>query len=316
MKIGPAGYTVAPARAIAVQGPLFPWQTQYRIAKQEQVDSPWLNQLVRSDMETGWRLFTMEPQQESYWFELDIRPLGTEIFGDSVNPVVDLPTAVPTVDDVAGSRAQLRTWTPAKARVLYPLAGGTMRELRFDINTGVTVAIPPTNKVEVDLLVWADEGIDDIPSPNGDANAFRGVRFATLVSCKATLVQYANPVAKPRWTQLVYINPASANRGTSQIPLIENAGTVVIDAGAVDPGINLAPGDVRAFMRNEFVVTPPTVLPDVLSVSSAQFPIDFDTGHNSKHVPIPGSQANVVRVEALNAGVSEFNAAVIQEIYC
>jgi hypothetical protein len=289
---------------------MFPWQTKYRIAKQEVSNAPWINQQVVSDQESGRRLFTMEPIKFAGWFELDIQPQGTTLFGD--NPLI--PDAVPTLDRVVSGPEVLKNWTPAKARVIYTLASGETRVVRFDIGSGVTVRLPPTNHVEVDLLVWSEEDLDEVIAPPTAAVLRGQVNFGTTVSCKATVVPFGSEIPKPRWVQVYYIPGNDVTNRQVQVPLENQVDAVQMYAAAIPPSAaDLVIGDIAAGFRTE-VTDQPRGLPDALSSAFPLAPIDFDTPHMSRRAEVPHSNANVVRV--VMADPAKFaNVFVMQEIF-
>lgn len=310
MKVGPACYQIAPSRSISVTGPLFPWQNCFQIAKQQQVNAPGIAQVVRSDVETGERLFTMEPLPEVTWMELDIRPAGTVFFdeGDEV-----------TVDDIASANPILNFWAPIKVRVSYQALGSEIRHFDCDVGVGSTIPVPPTNRVDVDLLVPCEDGIDEIiasgAAPPVPAAQLRNRRFATTVSCKATVVHSPNPVARPKYTNLYYLDPGQdAGSVGAQAKLQEYTGRVQIIAGRWPPaGLPLTPGDTEAFYRVEPVELPQGVSPEPPPLPFGIFPIPFTTNGNlSERADVPRPFANVVRVRT---GTRIQNAIVSQELF-
>jgi hypothetical protein len=289
---------------------MFPWQQLYRVAMQEVVNAPWFEQVVQSSPDVGRRLFTMEPIKNSSRFEIDIQPLGTTLYGDNTL----IPEDTPTLDTVVSGPRVLKTWTPAKALVTYYLASGQTRSVRFDIGNGVTVGIPPTNKVDVDLLVWDDENIDEIPAPESSSVLREKVRFATTVSCKATCVPYSSSFPKARFTQVVFLPGGSADNAV-QIPLEPQADAVQILASAVvGSASDLVIGDILALYQTNFTDLPQGVAPDALSAAMPTSVIDFDTAHVSRRVAVPHSHANVVRL-AITDPEKASNVTISQEIY-
>lgn len=275
---------------------------------QELDNAPWLSQLVVSNERMGVRLFTMEPLSSgATWMELDIQPAGTLLFGD--NPLV--LDEVPNIDQVVSTTPVLKGWTPAKAQVTYALAGGDARTVRFDIGNGVTVRIPPTNRVEADLLVWSDEDLDEVVAPP-NVGTLRGIDFATTVSCKATAVPSGSERPLPRFTQCVYLPGADVTNRNAQVKLENQVDAVQIYASAVG-ALDLVIGDITAAYRTE-ITDVPVGLPDGLSGMFPLSIIDFDTAHVSRLVPVPHSHANVVRL-ANTAGNKNANVIVVQEIY-
>lgn len=319
MQIGPGCFTVAPARAIAVTGPAFPWKRDYVTKKQELVNSPGINNPVRSDELVGRRLFTMEPLNSSSWMELDIVPLGT-IFYQEGDPV-------PTEDDIASAPDVLKRWTPAKARVTYYLAGGAIRQCDFDIGAGVTVAIPPTNKVDIDLLVWSDAGptpqelIDSFFAPD-TAGGLVNTRFATKVSAKCTCINYASELPPPKFTQLAYLDstPGPPSGVGAQIPLQSGASSVQLKVSNL-LGVPLVAGQIRANFRLEDTNVPQNVTPPMspVNVSWPETPIDLilvESGAFNFDTPVPRSFANVVRVSNDPTISTSANVVIDQTIDC
>ncbi len=313
MQVGPSCYQLAPSRSISVTGPLFPWQNEFQVAMQEQVNSPAISQVVRSGPEVGERLFTMAPLSETSWIELDIRPRGTRFFaadGES------------TVDEIASVDPIRNIWTPVKARATYQALGGEMRQFDFDVGVGVTIQVPPTNKVDVDLLVPKEEGIDELintgAAPAVQAAALRLLRFATTVSCKATCVQYGNPVARPRYTQLYYLDGSvSAGSTGAQAKLQHDTGAVQILASPFAGGPVLALGDIVARFKLEIVTLPQGTAIDPFSSLFPFFDIPFvpaSTISVSENVPVPRSHSNAVRVRTPIPAVRA-NVLVVQELF-
>lgn len=307
MQIGPACYNIAPSRAITVTGPFLPWQRRYVVAKEEQVNSPGIAQPVVSGQEIGLRLFTMEPLSELTFLELDIMPIGTILYNAS--------DPVPTVNAVQSAPFPLRDWTPAKARATWRVPGGdTTRSFDFDIGNGVVITTPPTNKVDVDLLVPSEQGLFDVPIPDGfvplrDA----GTRFATQVKCKATCVR-SPAFSRPRFTQLVYL-PGDAVAGSvgASVNLMPYATRVRVLAGEVPPSSALAVGEIVAQFSVDVMERAQGAALDPISALMPVFPIDFPTAHESLEVQVPQSEANVVRVSLTNPA-KRANVVVVQDI--
>lgn len=319
MQIGPGCFTVAPARAIAVTGPAFPWKRDYVTKKQELVLSPGINNPVRSDQIVGQRLFTMEPLNASSWFQLDIVPLGTIFYQDG--------DPVPTEDDIAGAPSVLKRWTPAKVRITYYLAGGAIRQCDIDVGSGVSVAVPPTNKVDVDVLVWSDAGptpqelVDSFFAPAA-AGALVNTRFATKISCKATCVTYADAVPRIQCSQLVYLDstPGPPSGIGAQV-IIPSAATNVQLKVTNLLGVAVVPGQIRAVFRTEDTTVPQNVAPPVspVNVGWPETAIDLilvESGAFSLETPIPGDFANVVRISSDPTITTAANVVVGFEIEC
>ena len=322
MQIGPGCFTVAPARAIAVTGPAFPWKRQYVTKKQELDLSPGIVSSSRSDEFVGRRLFTMEPINQSSWFQLDIAPLGTIFFQDG--------DPIPTEDEIASAPSVLKNWTPVKARITYYLAGGTVRQCDIDIGSGVSVAVPPTTKVDIDLLVWSDQGptpeelVADSFAP-GTASALVNTRFATKVSAKATCVTYADGIPKLQCSQLVYLdsdNLAASGIG-AQVPIPPGATSVQLHvSNLAGIAVPIVPGQIRAQFRTEDTTVPQNSLPPA-SPTNAGWPAEnidivptVSGDAESAEVPIPGSFANVIRLSNDPVITTKANVVVAFEIVC
>ena len=314
MQVGPGCYTVAPARSISVRGPMFPWQRRYRIAMQEVANAPWFDQTVRSSAQVGRRLLTMEAERGPLsWMEVDIQPAGTILFGDNAL----LSDEVPTLDGVVSVPAVLKGWSPAKVQLLYHLASGETRVVRFDIGNGVTLRIPPTHHVEGDLLVWDDEGLDEVVAPPQPTAVLRGrVNFATTVSCKVTAVRSGSEIPRMRFTQLVYLPGADQDLRNAQVPLENQVDIVQLYASPEDPspGGDLVIGDIAAIFRTETTDTPQGTPADGLSAVFPQIAIDWDSAHMSRRTEVPHPQANCVRLQMTDATKSA-NVIVSQEIF-
>lgn len=307
MQIGPSCYNVAPQRTITVTGPFLPWQRRFVVAKQEQVNSPGIAQLVISGQEVGERLFTMEPLKELTFLELDIKPVGTVLY--------NAEEPVPTVNTVQGAPFPLRDWTPVKARATWYLPGGQVtRSFDFDIGNGVVITTPPTNKVDIDILVPSEEGLDLIPIPD-DFVPLRtaGTRFATQVQCKATCVR-SPAISRPRFTQLVYL-PGDVPAGSvgASVNLMPYASRVRVLAGEIANSSALVIGDIVAEFSVDVVERVQGAALNPISALMPVFPIDFQTAHTSLDLAIPQSEANVVRVRNINPA-KRANVIVMQDI--
>ncbi len=319
MQIGPGCFTVAPARAIAVTGPAFPWKREYVTKKQELDVSPSIVSTARSDEFVGRRLFTMEPINSSSWFQLDIVPLGTIFFEDG--------DPIPTEDQIASAASVLKNWTPAKARITYYLAGGSIRQCDVDIGAGVSVAVPPTNKVDVDILVWSDAGPTPAEMVAADfapdtAAALVNTRFATKVSCKATCVQYADAIPRIKCSQLVYLDstPGVASGVGAQINIPPAATSVQLHVSNL-LGVPIVPDQVRAQFRAEDATVPQNILPPMTPVLVGWPAEDIEivpntVGGESANVPIPGAFYNVVRVSNDPTITTSANVVVSFDIEC
>lgn len=309
MQTGPACYQIAPSRSITVTGPLLPWQRRFVVAKEEQVNSPGIAQPVISGQEVGLRLFTMEPLAELTFLELDIQPVGTLLY-NAGDPV-------PTVDAVQSSPFPLKDWTPIKARATWYLPGGKgTRSFDFDIGNGVVITTPPTNKVDVDILVPSEVGLDLIPIPDNfvplrDA----GTRFATQVQCKATCVR-SPALSRPRFSQLVFLDGATeAGSIGASVRLVPYVSRVRVLAGESPPRDPLVAGDIVAEFSTDVMERPQGTPLDPISDLFPVFPIDFPTTtpHASIDLPVPMPNANVVRVRMVNAA-RRANVIVVQDI--
>lgn len=318
MQIGPGCYEVCPAREISVNGPLFPWQNEYEVAKQEEVNSPATAQPVRSGPNVGRRLFTMDPMRELSWWEVDIRPKATVVFGN-IGPG---PVTPVTVDDVASANPILKGWTPVKVKVTYQETSGEVRSFIADVGTGVTISVPPTNKIDVDILVPREDGIQEIidsgSAPPVQAEILRQLFFATTVSCKATCVTSPG-LSRPRLTNLYFLDGSSvAGTAGFQTKLQAYASRVQIYAAPFAGGPALAAGDIIARFLREFVQTTQGVAPiDPLAGLFPFFDIPILTTVPlalSEHMDIPRSLANVVRVRTANAAVRA-SVLVSQELF-
>lgn len=308
MQMGPACYSVAPARSISASGPVFPWQNEYEVAYQEENNSPGIDQVVKTSALVGERLFTMEPLGNLTWMELDIQPLATILFG-GVTLDVD-------VDQVAGAIPLLKEWTRAKVRVYYQVTSGQVRTFDADIGTGVVITVPPTNKVEVDLLIPREEGIDEIiatsAAPPVQGAGLRDLKFATTVNCKCTCV--SSPSFSPaRYTELHYLDNEEESGTDGQLVKLQRyASRVQCLATALTGTPALAVGDVVARYVTALVATGP----DALGGLFPNFTIPFLTPNTTEILQIPKPYANAVRVTAPGSAKHvQANVVVSQELH-
>lgn len=172
MQIGPACYTVAPAQTISVDGRFFPYANNWILAQQQNANPPAFAETIITELQ-GKPMFRMEPLSSASFMIVDIRPWATQWTGST--------GAIITVDDVAGQSVR---WTPAKARVTWYEAGGVVQTVDVDINAGISFTVPPTNRVDVDLLRPDVRDLASIPVP-AFWKEFEA-RFATTVRCKVT----------------------------------------------------------------------------------------------------------------------------------
>ena len=228
-----------------------------------------------------------------------------------------------TVDDIVGVNPFLKAWTPVKVRVTYQTNAGNLNTFDADVGTGVTLQVPPTNKVDVDVLVPLRAGIQELID-NGSAPPLQGAAlalldFATTVICKATCVAYGNPVAKPRYTDLVYIdNQVPAGTNGVALKLQPYASNVQLLATAFAGSGALVIGDIDATLRFEVVKLPQGTAIDTLSALFPRFNIPFIGSPDvSEKVDIPRPHANVVRVQSGGLVVPKrANVLVSQELFC
>lgn len=247
MQIGPACYSIAPASKVSVQGRFQPFQNNLVVARQENNNPPAQFEEVVSNPGTGRRLFTMEPLKEATYMVLDIRPTGTVVYNTANQETV-------TISDIAGSGSR---WTPAKARITWQEAGGATQTVDVDINSGIFFSVPPTNQVDVDLLVPDEDGLTEalnsgaLPAPAFWIPArnpgVEGLRFGTSVTCKATCV--SSPSGKRACiTRRVFLNDDSVNQSNvGTYPVEEQIVRVPRGALSVQGRAGLVNSDFSAF---------------------------------------------------------------------
>lgn len=255
MLVGPACYSPAPARQISVNGILNPFQNRKIIARQAKRNTPQSSATIFDpDDSTGDRLYTMDPLTDQTYLVLDIRPVGTVLFSDG--------EPIPPTNTVNGGFR----YTFATARVTWIEAGGAVQCVDVDIGAGTVFTVPPTNIVDVDLLIPDPQGIDQIPVPEGFD---RDQRFATTVSCKATCVRSPTPT-QPTTQSCVYVQ-GDEDFGAvgQQIPIPRGADSVqIFSAPAVGHGL---PVDEPENTIASFGVEPVPLAP------GAAIPPPFDT---------------------------------------
>lgn len=299
MQIGPACYSVGGSRQVSVLGSFCPWQNDLEQQAQQGSLDPQPDREIRSVVDGGYRLFTMESLSQTSWMEVCVYPAGSVLFPTGSAP----PTEGQAAQGVKYTPAQLRvTWTEPPSRQVIRL---------LDIGAGIQFAVPPTNQVALDLLV-PRSGFSAL-RPDGKRNVRGGFdpaefRFATTVVAKATCVTSPGR-NRVTFTQRIYLDSVTnVSLDSRLIRLPPGTRRVVVEAA---PGSTSAPFIAGALTATLLQTFTPEPAPPVPVVGGPETSLEFTSPLRGEAL-VPNNQ-NLLQLDLALLGY-QADVAVVAEL--